>query len=292
MSEQQRLMALAQRVATEHMQDPNLEAILLTGSVVYGQVDDVSDIDMTLYYADLPSPAMFEAIQQKALGSGGGIYGYDPQEGLACYRFVEGIKVDTGHQTTASLTEMLQKFVAKPDLDNDTHHIIMSGVQRGMALYGDAIIHGWQNQLAGIAPDFFRQLVETNLRFAPRAVLQEMGVERRDYWLVNELILEAQQRILKVICGLNRRIPPGKIKGMDVSLATCAIVPSNVTERLREVWMLPPTEAVAALIDLEQDLLDLVDIHLPQIDTQSERQRLDLPLRKQVYSVMSARAFN
>ncbi|MEM8533002.1 MAG: hypothetical protein AAGF95_19295 [Chloroflexota bacterium] len=282
MSEQQKLLTLAQRVATEHLQDSNLEAILLTGSVIYGQVDQVSDIDMTLYYADLPSPATFEAIQQKALDSGGGIYGYDPQEGLACYRFVEGVKVDTGHQTTASLNEMLQRFVAEPDLDNDIHHIIMSGVQRGMALHGDAIIQGWQNQLAEIAPDFFRQLVETNLRFAPRAVLQEMGVDRRDYWLVNELVLEAQQRILKVLCGLNRRIPPGKIKGMDVVLATCAIAPSNVVERLREVWVLPPDEAVAVLIELELELLDLVEMHLPQIDTQSVRGRLDLPLRQQV----------
>ena len=281
MSEQQKLMALAQRVAAEHMQDSHLEAILLTGSVVYGQVDRVSDIDMTLYYADLPSPETFEAIQQKALDSDGGIYGYDPQEGLACYRFVEGIKVDTGHQTTASLNEMLQRFVAEPDLDNDIHHIIMSGVQRGMALYGDTIIHGWQHQLGEIAPDFFRQLVETNLRFVPRAVLQEMGVDRRDYWLVNELMLEAQQRILKVLCGLNRRIPPGKIKGMDVVLATYTVAPSNVVERLREVWILPPDEAVRALIELELELLDLVDMHLPEIDTQSVRQRLDLPLRRE-----------
>lgn len=281
MSEQQKLMALAQRVAVEHMHDPNLEAILLTGSVAYGQVDQVSDIDMTLYYADLPSPETFEAFQQTALDSGGGIYGYDPQEGLACYRFVDGIKVDTGHQTTKSLTEMLQTFIAEPDLDNDTHHIIMSGVQRGMALYGDAIIHGWQNQLAGIAPDFFRRLVETNLRFAPRAVLQEMGVERRDYWLVNELILEAQQRILKVLCGLNQRIPPGKIKGMDVVLATCTIAPSNVVERLRDAWILPPDEAVTALIGLELELFDLVDKYMPQINTQLVRQRLYLPLRQE-----------
>ena len=137
-----------------------------------------------------------------------------------------------------------------------------------------------EGALAAIDAPFFEAIVTANLRFAPRAVLQEMGVDRADYWLVYELLLDAQQRIMNLLCGLNRRIPPGKIKGMDASLAGLAIAPADVVARLRQLWLLPPDTAVAALLALELEMLDLVDAHMPQVDTAPLRQRLDYVLRQ------------
>ncbi|MCA9971466.1 MAG: hypothetical protein KC425_14675 [Anaerolineales bacterium] len=280
MTDQDRLLALAHRVAAGYQSRPNLAAILLTGSVARGRADAVSDVDMTLYYDTLPTPDEFEAIQQSARDSGGGVYGYQADEGLACYHFIDGIKVDTAHTAVSAIDAMLAQFVQTPPLAEPNQFIVMSGIQQGIPLHGAAIIQRWQHALAAIDAPFFEAIVTANLRFAPRAVLQEMGVDRADYWLVYELLLDAQQRIMNLLCGLNRRIPPGKIKGMDASLAGLAIAPADVVARLRQLWLLPPDTAVAALLALELEMLDLVDAHMPQVDTAPLRQRLDYVLRQ------------
>ena len=49
------LLALAERVAADYATNPQIEAILLTGSVAQGSTDCNSDIDLILSYAELPT---------------------------------------------------------------------------------------------------------------------------------------------------------------------------------------------------------------------------------------------
>jgi len=72
------LRQLTDMICRKYSADPNVEAAMVTGSVSLGQVDAVSDVDMMLYYRELPSAEIFESIKEEALASGGGIYGYDP----------------------------------------------------------------------------------------------------------------------------------------------------------------------------------------------------------------------
>jgi predicted nucleotidyltransferase len=50
-------------ICCKYSADPNGEAAMVTGSVSLGQVDAVSDVDMMLYYRELPSAEMFESIK-------------------------------------------------------------------------------------------------------------------------------------------------------------------------------------------------------------------------------------
>jgi hypothetical protein len=276
----QQLHAIAERVAADYAARPGVEAILLTGSVARGRVDAVSDVDMTIYYADLPSAEEFEAIKQAALASGGGIYSYDAERWLACYQFVDGVKVDTGHQRSADLSQMVSDFRAEPKVDDPNLHIVLSGVLRGIALHGAAHIQAWQQALADCPPGFDRTLVTNFLRFAPVAVMREMGADRDDYPLVYELMLEATRNILNVLCGLNRIIPPGKLKGMEATLERLTIAPRDVVVRMRRIWVLPPAEGVRELYALIDELIGLVEIHMPDVDTAPVRERIGLPLRR------------
>ena len=95
-----------------------------------------------------------------------------------------------------------------------------------------------------------------------------------------ELILEAAENTLNVLCGLNRAVPPGKIKGMGLRLARMSLTPIHCAERLQQAWLLPPPEAVPHLYQLLYDLLDLLDNHMPQIGPKTARDRLLLQLRK------------
>lgn len=274
------LMRVARAVAEEYARDPRVVSILLTGSLARGQVDRHSDIDMMIGYAELPSPERMASIRDAALESGGGVYSFDAENGMAIYRFVEGVKVDLGHQRADELTERIEAFLAEPSVDDTTQHIIMSGVACGIAMHGVDRIAAWQGMLAEFPEGFDEVLVRHNLRFPPRAVLQGMGVERRDYGFVYELVLAAEQSLLGLLCGLNRVYPPGKIKGIAHTVSEMTVKPARAAERLLAIWTLPPAEAVLQLEDLFLETLDLVDAQMPQVDTRPARERLDLELRK------------
>ncbi|MCA9912788.1 MAG: hypothetical protein KC496_05550, partial [Anaerolineae bacterium] len=129
------LRLLAQRVAADYATNPQLEAILLTGSVAQGITDIHSDIDLILFYRELPTPTAMEALQAAAKASGGNVYGYIPDEGLACYQFIDGIKVDFAHQRTAETDSRIVDFLADPAGADATAHIMLSGIVQGQALY-------------------------------------------------------------------------------------------------------------------------------------------------------------
>ena len=95
-----------------------------------------------------------------------------------------------------------------------TQHIIMSGVQTGLPLYGEPLLRGWQAQLETLPAGFADALVARYLRFYPVSVMAEMAVARGDLAFTYELLLEAAKHILYVLCALNDIVPPGKIKGV------------------------------------------------------------------------------
>ncbi len=283
---QERLLALARRVAGERAKDPAIEAILLTGSVAAGLADGVSDVDMMIYCRELPSPERFEQLQADALASGGGIYGYDPAEGLACYHFIDGMKVDFGLGTSAELEQRLADFLVKPDVKDTTTQIVMSGVATGLPLYGGEMLRSWQAQLADLPESYWAEVVQAHLRFAPLAVLTEMGTDRGDYGLVYELILRDLGHLLNIWCGLSRVIPPGKVKGIARSVAKLSTGPAQAAQRAERLFTAQPAAAVAELQGLIHETLALVDAHMPAIDTQPVRAFMQTSLRKELVEVV------
>ncbi|HRW03957.1 MAG TPA: hypothetical protein P5121_02610 [Caldilineaceae bacterium] len=275
---QAELLSLAQRVAADYAAHPQVEAILLTGSVAQSTTDVNSDIDLILSYAALPTPEEMATLQAAAHASGGNIYGYDPEEGLACYHFIDDVKVDFAHQRTAETTQRIADFLADPAAADTTSHIVLSGIVQGKALYGAKLIETWQRQLSDLPSTFGETLIKANLRVPPIAVLQEMGAGRRDYALVYEILLESVKRLANIWCGLNNMIPPGKLKSLERLEARLPIAPPQLTKRLRYLWVLPPDEAIDLFYQLVDETFSLVEQHLPGLDTTSARQRLTIPL--------------
>lgn len=274
------LLTISKQVTDDYTQDERVVAVMLVGSVSQGRGDKCSDIDMMMYYDTLPTAEEFEALQEAAKASGGGVYGFDPQEGLGMYKFINGTKVDIGHHPVSLMEEMIEKFVTDPKIDDTTSHIIMSGIQGGLPMYGEELMRQWQEKISQAPASFYRALVEKNMYFAPLAILTEMGVDRHDYAFVYETILECAKRILNLLCGLNNIIPPGKIKSIDHTLAKMKISPPHIIERLHKVWLEEPAAAVAELYQIELELLELVQKQHPDLDTQKARERLHLSLRQ------------
>src|SRR5262249_28265266 len=60
-----RRLELARKMAEIHARDPRLQAMLVAGSVARGAADDISDIDMSLYYSEMPTEAEIRAIREQ-----------------------------------------------------------------------------------------------------------------------------------------------------------------------------------------------------------------------------------
>ena len=279
-SEHDRLLDLAYHLANDLAEDPNVETILLTGSVAQGHVDRHSDLDLMIGYRELPPPEDIDVLGEAAIASGGGIYGKDVEKGITLYRWIEGIKVDQGHGRVADVEALIEGFLAEPEVKADTQHIVFNGIGGGLPLHGAERIRAWKARIAEYPESYGEALVRAGLRFPPRAVLEGMGLERGDHALVWEMLLLALERAVQVLCGLNRRYPPGKLKGLAHSMAGLEVAPPGTPERLVAAMAAPAEEAVAALMAFHAELWDLVDAHMPQVDTAEARAFLDTPLRQ------------
>ena len=98
-SELQKLRARAATQADVFAAHPLAEVVLVTGSVALGVVDEASDIDLMVYYQALPPAGELTAMRDAALANDGGVYSFNPDEGLACFFFVDGIRIEGRNAT-------------------------------------------------------------------------------------------------------------------------------------------------------------------------------------------------
>jgi len=273
-------LELAQRNAARYAANPNIKAILLTGSVVQGGADDYSDIDTSLYYEGGPTEAEFQAACEAARASGGDLHYGTAEEGFAVYEYIEGIRCDFGHGSMAQVEAMMQDFLETPDLEDMNKQIAISGFLDGVPLYGEDWIKAWQAKLAAYPPGLGPALVKKHLRFHPYWVLEKMGVARRDHLFLYETLVTAARNILGILCGLNQCYYPGKLKGMAWTISKMRLKPNNLLARLEQIFLADPAAAVAQLRELIEETLALVETHMPNVDTSRVRRILPMVLRK------------
>ncbi|MBD2431560.1 MULTISPECIES: hypothetical protein [Fischerella] len=94
------LLALARSNAVSYLVNPKVRAIGIAGSVARGQADTYSDIDMSIYYWELPSDEELKAAYEYNQGSDYRLHASDRQAGYIVEQyFVQGVKCDFGHIT-------------------------------------------------------------------------------------------------------------------------------------------------------------------------------------------------
>ena len=276
----QERLALARKNTAVHLKNPHIKAILITGSVAKGVADDNSDIDIIMYYDELPGEEAFEASRQAALNSGGGFYGGNAQDGWALFQYIDGIRHDFAHAKLEKAEKMVDEFLAEPSLEENNLFIALDGILTGLPLKGAEITDGWKAKLANYPPQLGDMLVKKHLRFRPHWVLQKMGVERNEVIFLQEELLHAVQNIFGVLCGLNQLYHPGKIKGLHHTVAKIKLAPPNVASRLPALFEVDMQTAVSNLKTLIEETITLVETHLPHIDTAPTRKLFTMQLRK------------
>jgi hypothetical protein len=279
----QYLMELAKRSVKAYLASLKPRAVMLTGSVAEGICDEYSDCEVCFYYDELPS----EAELQRARAQNQGaelieILGDRHNGAFGEIFLMNGIEFQFAHATLSrweqEISSILEQFDVRSPLVKT-----MSGTLIGVPLYGETLIQKWQAQIANYPDGLAQRMVEHYLKFFPLWGIHKKLTQRDTTLWYYQLIVESAQNLLGVLAGLNRLYySTFQFKRMSRFIAQMEVAPDNFAARLESLF-LHDAAVVDRLEALVGETVKLVEIHMPQIDTSSAKQKLGW--RQQPWSI-------
>jgi hypothetical protein len=272
----------AQRMARIYSENPEVQAIIISGSVSRGQADSYSDIELDLFWQEPPT----EAERLRPIDQVNGriimLAPYEGEEWSEDYT-VKGVQMDLSNFLVATMDRYIAEVRA-----GDTavlKHLRMAAMQQAIPLYGHEQVQKWQAQIH--YPDVLAQkVVQQNLRFEALGVwyLRQTLLARGDLLMLHDIFCRMQQRVLDALCGLNRIfIHHPNYKWQDDLIAQMALKPANLAGRLKQVFLVSPTEGITVLHALLEETIALVETSMPTVDVSRsyeairwQRQPLDI----------------
>jgi predicted nucleotidyltransferase len=272
-------LALAERNALRYKNNPNIKAVMVTGSIAKGYGDDSSDIDTIVMYDKPYSKQEYDEIIDEARNTGGDLYHGMPEEGFAVYYYIDGIKCDFGIGPYQETEKMITEMLEKPEVDLIKHLQILGFID-GIVLHGEDWVRKWRDKALSYPPELAVMLVNHHKKFHPEWVIRKMAIERNDILFFYESLIESLGNIFGVLCGLNRMYHPGKLKGAEFYIAKMKIKPENFIQRYHNIFSLEPSGAVTELYALIRETLALIEKYMPEVSTERTRNVLEMKLRK------------
>jgi hypothetical protein len=270
----QYLLELAKHNAKIYIANPKTKAAMITGSVAEGMCDEYSDCEMIFYYDELPSEEELHLARQQNQGSEPLWTLGNLQEGLFGESYlVNGVEFQIGHETIANwekeMSTILEEFDLSPMMK------AMSGTLIGIPLYGEPLIQQWKAKVSNYPDGLAQTMVEHYLNFFAVWGMQAK-LARRDATLwYHQILVESAQNILGVLSGLNRLYySTFQFKRMSRFIEQMKVAPKNLAEQLEGLFHHEAPVAVNQLEMLVQETVELVEIHMPQVDTSSVKRKI------------------
>ncbi len=274
-SRSQYLLKLAKHNIKAYVANPKTKAAMVTGSVAEGLCDEYSDIDMSIYYEELPSEEELQLTRQQNQGSEQLWVIGARSEGVIVESYsVKGVECQFGHSTIKQWLNDISIILEQHDVKSPMMKA-MSGTLICIPLYGEKLIQEWQAKIANYPDAMAQAMVEQYLKFFPLWGLQKHLAERDATLFYYQILVESAQNLLGVLSGLNRLYySTFQFKRMGYFVKQMSIAPTNLTERLESLFCAEPHVAASQIEQLVQETLALVETYMPQVDTSSVRRRL------------------
>ena len=199
--------------------------------------------------------------------------------GNACleqYRFGT-VKADVAHVRLGWLDELIDGTLSGESFDT-TSLDVLRGVQESIVLFGEEHYEPIRARVLEYPDALRRALVEANLRVTPSWIYDGMGRDRGDLVVFYEYVLATMRQVVGMLAGLNRvYVAPEKLKRVGVVVGRMELTPPDAAARLDALLDLPREQVRAELDDLVGRTFDLVEEHLPDVDTTRARELWSLP---------------
>lgn len=267
------LLSIARQKADKLARHPDVEAIIVTGSLSRGRVDKASDVDMIVYYkGDIPE--QIKQDEQEEVRVFGGNIRSSAQKVFIVNHIIQGVLCEVAHFQRDVMGNIIDKVVEEYDVEKNNHAVV-TGTFNSLVLYDVGLIQNWKERLSNYPEELATKLVENHLQFPSKWVFQDMGISRNDFVFVSELMLKTQENIVGILCGLNKMYLPGKMKGLEHPIGLMKIKPQHLLERFMQIWKMETSVAVDEVIRLISDTWDLVDEHMPVVSTTEARRKFE-----------------
>jgi len=259
------LKKLAVQAAEQYACIPNIEAVMLAGSVSRDWQDEFSDIELLIFWRQAPSDEERTQIINQLDGKLLEFHPYEEEEWAETYT-VNGVKFEISSFLTETVRQTIhqvtQEFAINPDLQ-----CIAAAVQHGIALYGDKTIEQLKKDVEHYPPELQVEVINHYSDFGSRWNNREALVHRKDWLMFYKVVVSVETNIMGLLFGLNRQfIPHPAFKWQRNSLALMEIKPDNCAARLESVFFQAPSEAIKELEALIEEIFGLIHQELLHID--------------------------
>jgi hypothetical protein len=244
---------------------------VLGGSVAQGVADAWSDVDTIVYWDEIDRDWLE---QPRAGGDGARFTWVEHYPGNACleqYRFGT-VKADVAHVRLGWLDELIESTLSGEEFDT-TSLDVLRGVEEATVIFGEERYEPIRARVRDYPDSLRRAMVEKHLTFYPSWIYDSMGRERGDLVVFYEYVLATMRSVVGVLAGLNRvYVAPDKLKRIGAVVGRMELAPAGAARRLDALLDLPREQVKPELDDLVGATLDLVDAHLPEVDTGKARE--------------------
>ena len=276
MNQARYLLALAKDKIQAYTSHPNAKAGMVTGSTATGQADFHSDVEMFIYYDQLPSIEQLQLARRQNNGSEAIRVLGDRHEGFwGEFYFIDGIEFQIGNVTIEFWERDMTKVLRKLEVTSPAQKAL-SGMLDCVPVYGEELILQWKKQIADYPDELARAMVVQHLDFFPIWGRRKLLANRDTTLFQHQIRLTAGQNILGVLAGLNRLYYSNfQFKRMKQFIEQMNIAPENLYVRLESIYHQEPLAVASQLKELVAETVELVELHMPEIDTSKVRQQLN-----------------
>lgn len=264
-------LAVGEQLAPVYRGDPRVRAVIVGGSTARGLADRYSDLELGVFWSELPDEAERAAAIR---ATGGDLHRlYPPEDGILEDAFFigrddqqrpkSGLLVEVNHVRAANLEGLVAGLDREPAGEPGELNLL-SAVVDGVALAGAE----WIGPLARSAeryPDPLRHAVIRRYGSIEFLWRWEMMVARGSAGgPLRELLWAIQSRLLQGLLALNRRYPIAA-KFLPELVARCPEAPAELAGRLAALQTAAPERAVADLTALVRETYDLIELRVPAL---------------------------
>ena len=270
-------LASAGRCVEELQKLPGLKCVLLTGSVAQGCADRASDVDMAVYFDEVPTREQLTAFRD-GFGAHDWVFFFgDPAEGGCAISFyIDGVKHDFGIAALEPWQQWMQDIFTNFNHESPLLKAA-SGIVDAKLLLGEETAAWLRQYVASYPRQLAVNMLQAHLNFFPAWVALDMAWERGDILHYQQILVEEANHLLHLLCALNAVYHFGEFKRLSLYEAKFSIGPRNVEMRINALFSSKPETAVADLHLMLAEVLEIIERDWPEVDTKRQRQRLALP---------------
>jgi hypothetical protein len=282
----------AKSVAAVYADHSDVLAIILGGSTARGVAHEHSDIDLGLFWTQIASQKERIELMRRA---GGKLdrcvenhlrFSVGNPRRQGCIEIITlkptsaatPLRLDIEHETVVGTERVLLEVIDEYDPSLEKQELL-SVIHDGIVLYGHDVVDRWREKAQRYPDELADKMVAQHFQGIGRSLLDQVHwVRTQDWFCLYEGFLGIGRRLLLILMGLNRvwaLTDNPDFKGLKPFVDGLELQPDDFFDRLGQLLQSNAFIGIRGFADLSEEVVELIEAHMPTVDTSSEREMLN-----------------